>query len=181
MRKSFQLMLALPLLIAAIRTPSLADSYTYTFVGAGDIAGTNFTLVDPSGPLDFSLSTNLAPLITTSTDYFGPNGGVDNGSINQITIGLYPTNDLPWLSIGNTNCCSLTGFLLGLTDLSNPGTYEYYPDIPQNNWGTMTISSTPAVAVPEPSSVALMLTAAGLFGLMIVMRRRTGLRRPRAS
>jgi hypothetical protein len=164
MKKSVWLVLAL--LALAVFTPAAhADTYTYTFAGAGEYSGTDFTLVDTAGPLGFSTTANDIGFVTTSTDlvFFGS----DYGPIIQIN--LYNLSGTAYLWVygvpsgpfGN----AFGGSLTNLTDLSVDGTYSFEGD------GTFTISSTPSTTVaPEPGSIALVLAGAGLLGLLAVRK-----------
>ena len=165
MRKSLWIVFAI--LFVAIGTPAFADSYTYTFVGGPDaLAGTNFTLVNPAGPLSFSATTNLAPLLTSATDFMYD--GKDWGPIDWVLIRTYPSNGLPFLVVGAIYTSGITfgNFLPTMTDLSAPGTYNYVDTPATLVYGTMTISSTP-VATPEPGSLALMLAGIGFLLVMV--------------
>jgi hypothetical protein len=160
MKKSVWLVLAL--LALAVFTPAAhADTYTYTFTGAGTVSGTDFTLVDTAGPLGFSTTANDIGFVTTATDEFM--FGIDYGAIGQIFLYLDDGNGAIAIYAPRGG---FGGTLTNLTDLGVDGTYSLGPGD-----GTLTISSTPSTTVaPEPGSIALVLAGAGLLGLLAVRK-----------
>ena len=155
MRKTFWTISVL-LLISAIGAPrSHADSFTYSFVGASLLNGTNFTVVDTSGPALFNV--NLAPLLASPSDLFI--AGIDFGPLT--TIGFTGTPAFP---IGTVLASNFNAATAVFTNNFDPAVAGAYP----TDFGTLTVAVTPVVT-PEPSSVVLMLIG---IGLVLLLRKR---------
>ena len=147
MRKSLWIMLAV--IVVAVSAPhARADSFTYTYSDNGiswtttAISAVTMQTTVPAADLTATSNTGFVAGCTTS--------GVvlDDSGTGNITTDFSGCNVLV-ISFGS----------FPLTDFSTPGTYEL---------GGTTLVVTPAVATPEPSSVALMLLGGGL----VLLRRK---------
>lgn len=148
-----------------------ADVISYTFTGEGGDAGTDWTLTDPSGfiPND----TNVVGLLTASTDFFS--FGVDYGPLISIGDAGEESASAKCISAG-TPCFQINMAINNPLGGSGPyfipylfagtdGTTGTFTEI--NGSSTLTITDS-----PEPGSAILMLSAVGLSGLMLAMRKR---------
>lgn len=154
-----------------------ADTVTYTFLGQGGTAGTNWTLVDPAGYLTVP-SGNVIGLVQTATDLIlidPMTGPEDFGPLTNIRVGNPPLDPADYgIQLGSS---SFTLVPLGIpkADFTTPGTYELTALVSGNlapDQGALTIAAT-----PEPSSATLMLSGVGL-GLMMLMRNQSSHRKP---
>ena len=146
MRKTLWIISVLLLISAIGAQRAHADSFTYSFVGAGALSGTNFTVVDTSGPALFG--SNLASFLASPSDLIL--SGIDEGPITLISI--QTTTDM---FIGS-NITFGHATILTFFNPSVVGTY-------QTDAGILT------VAAPEPSSVVLMLIG---IALVLLLRKR---------
>jgi hypothetical protein len=167
MRKSLWIMLAV--LLVAIGAPNAhADSFTYTYTGTA-----------PSFGFDYSWTTEAISGVTMQTTV--PAADLTATSTSGITGCVITSVILNASGLGNNNtnlggCFLLEVFgndLFAPSDYITPGTYVGNSVVTKS---TMTV--TRAVAMPEPSSVALMLLG---VGLVFVMRKRIGQSLPQAS
>jgi hypothetical protein len=148
----------------------MADSYNYAFVGAVYFAGTDVSFT-VNGPIELNTVYSIA-LNPGSTDLFvtQPGGSpVDEGVITGMEW-----IDSPYAYCGTSAVCTVQLSLLTAKDTADGptiagtvipgiGTYTEFFD-----HGTLTIS--PAVATPEPTTLALMLSGMALLGLMVVRK-----------
>ena len=142
-----------------------ADSVTYTFTGAGLLAGTSFTYVSPFGFL-----SSPTGMLTVS-----PGGVLAGEAIPTQTLLSFAIFPDPSIPVG-FEVLALTGEVFPDTvavfapfstiDLSAFSTVMLIQLNPQENpdLGTLVIAPT---AAPEPSSLATLLCA---FGLVLVVR-----------
>jgi len=150
-----------------------ANTVTYTFAGEGGTAGTNWTLVDPSGFLTVP-SGNVIGLVQTATDLIlvDPiNGPQDFGPLTNINVGIPPLFPGYYGIQLASSSFTLAALFIPQADFTTPGTYELATLSDLNaglpgDQGRLTITET-----PEPRSLALMLAGLGL-GLMALKHRR---------
>ncbi len=144
-----------------------ADTVTYTYVGAGGVSGTSWTLVDTSGYLTVP-SGNVIGLVQTATDLIA--GGDDLGPLTNISVN--PVSGEPayyGISMG-TASFTLAALLIPRADFTTPGTYELAvlsevrSGLPADQ-GALNIS-----AAPEPGSAALILSGLAL-GWMLTRKK----------
>jgi hypothetical protein len=146
-----------------------ADTVTYTFTGAGGEAGTDWTLVDPSGYIPDD--TNVLSLLTESTDFYSM--GVDYGPLIGIADVGEQSGDAPCTNIG-TPCFQINmvitynggPFIIPFLFEGTDGTAGTFTAIADGS--TLTVADTSA---PEPASAIFMLSAIGLLGFKSVRRR----------
>jgi hypothetical protein len=152
-----------------------ADVISYTFTGEGGDAGTDWTLVDPSGfiPND----TNVVGLLTASTDFFS--FGVDYGPL----IGIGDAGEQsgnPVCTNAGTPCFEVNmainnpfggsgPYLIPFLFAGNDGTSGTFTEI-ENGASTLTVTDQGHSPAPEPSSLLLVGTA--LLGLRGTFKRR---------
>ena len=142
---------------AALLLPALSHAdVMYSYVGAGDYAGTSFTI---DSPTFLSYSFDFIP-VTTSSDLIV--SGFDDGKLASIRF----TQNVV---AGMTSTGGTTTLFFGAYNIAQNGIYV---DNSPGPVGTLTISGAPsAVAVtPEPSSLALLGT--GILGVAGVVRKR---------
>jgi hypothetical protein len=163
MRKSFWIVLALLSAALVVAPNAHADSYTYSFVGAGIFAGTTFSIVDPTGPISdgaWYQSSEIVPGELIVAGYGGDLGLIQavstsgNGTVNAPFYFLPTVFTAGGDVSGNIEVSSLT-------DLSAVG--EYNAD---KGWGVLDITSS-SMATPEPSSFGLVLAV----GLLLALRK----------
>ncbi len=151
-----------------------ADVISYTFTGEGGDAGTDWTLVDPSGFIPDD--TNVLDLLTSSTDFI--EFGVDYGPL----IGISDTGEQSGNSVctnAGTPCFEINmvinnpfgsgAFVIPYFFPGNDGTIGTFTNI-QNGLSTLTITDQGPSPVPEPSSLLLVGTV--LLGLGGTFKRR---------
>jgi len=159
------------LVVAAIFTflsfgrTARADNVTYTFTGAGLLAGTSFTYVSPSGFL-----SSPTGMLTVS-----PGGVLAGEAIPTQTLLSFAIFPDPSIPVG-FEVLALTGDVFPDTvavfapfsaiDLTAFSTVMLIQPNPRENpdLGTLVIAPT---AAPEPSSLPTLLCA---FGLVLVVR-----------
>ena len=133
-----------------------ADTFTYTYTNA--FIGFSWTTAAISA---VTMETAVADLTATSTSGISAGCGITSVVLDLGGLGSTFTKFSgcpPPLSL--TNTAAPDGF--ALADYSTPGTYVS-PSIPSD---TLVVT---AVATPEPSSLALMLSG---VGLVFAMRKR---------
>lgn len=148
------------LLMAIGATAAHADTWTYTFQGAGPTPTTDWTLISNSGPLGYSGANLIGDLQSPADLYINGNyegeltsvAFLDSDYIIMTAEGDFPISFAP------------NGY--------NPGSPGVYTD---------TSGDTLTVATPEPSCAALMLSGVGMLGLMMLMRKRSALGNLQAS
>jgi hypothetical protein len=162
-------MITLPMFLAISAAFAHADAISYTFTGADGVTGTDWTLVDPNGYIPDD--TNVVNLLTSSTDFISM--GVNYGPL----IGIGDVGE----QSANSHCIDAGTPCFGINmAITYDGTSPYViPFFFAGNDGTsgtftelQTGSTLAITAVPEPGFAALMLLAAGLFGLLLAMRKR---------
>ena len=143
---------------------------SYTFTGATGVAGTDWTLVSPSGYIPND--TNVVGLLTTSTDFMSL--GVDYGPLIGIGDAGEQSGNVHCTDAG-TPCFEIN---MGIVNPFGPGTYliPFYFAGTDGTSGTFTEIQTGSTltigAVPEPGFAALGMLGAGLLALRLLMRRR---------
>jgi hypothetical protein len=162
MRKSSWIGLAvLFVAIAASRGARADTTYTYSFDGAGVLAGDNFS---------FSTDGTAVPgtdyILSTPVPFFYAEQSETSVISVDLTFDSFFDFDVYALFV---NCSSPFGCSIspipfsGLTGLSVPGTYELTTG---NAFG-----SSLSVAAPEPRAGILTLSGIGLLALMLAMRK----------
>jgi hypothetical protein len=150
--KSLSITFLLLLCVFASAPAANASSITYTFTGAQDLSGTNFTYISPSGFLAFDTGI-LTP--TTSTDLHL--AGTDYGALTGFDFESSTVFDL-FTSIAEVTVSGLPTYQIGSLSAGQNLVIA-----------NLAITNTPA-ATPEPSS--LLLLATGALGIAALMRRR---------
>lgn len=153
-----------------------ADVISYTFTGEGGDAGTDWTLVDPSGFIPNN-DTNVVGLLTASTDFFS--FGVDYGPLIGIgDAGQQSGNSVctnagaPCFEINMSINNPFGGsgpYVIPYLFAGNDGTTGTFTEI-QNGVSTLTVTDQGPSSAPEPSSLLLVGTA--LLGLRGTFKRR---------
>jgi hypothetical protein len=140
-----------------------ADTVTYTFTGADGQAGTDWTLVDPSGFIPDN--TNVVSLLTASTDFISL--GVDYGPL----IGLGDAGEQsadPVCTGAGSPCFEIN---MAIDYLGGPYIVPFWFEGTDGTTGTFTEIKTGSTLTisqtPEPRFAAVLLSA---LGLILVMR-----------
>jgi hypothetical protein len=173
------LIVAIALVATTFAPNALADSFTYTFVGApGPVDGSDYTLTSASGPLAYGTFYFAAPGSVVEW----PDIGLTSPS-DLVGVIIYPTGTPGGNSIevfvATSSPTLTTGFMNfpTLTNLSVDGAYPTCgPEIGEatcasGNGGYLTISSTPT-ATPEPSTLGVLSSGLMGLGLIAVMKQR---------
>jgi hypothetical protein len=162
----FKRIAKLGLLVAVILTglsigagTASADTVTYTFTGAGEVAGTNFTYVDTAGFLTLS-TTELTP--TTSTNLV--EGLVDQGPLLGIA---FAPGALDLFTTGNSESTITVDAYTVDSDKTETltGTPFTFDD------GSLVITST-ATPVPEIDPTSALAPLALLACALLILRGR---------
>jgi hypothetical protein len=154
-----------------------ANVISYTFTGAGGDAGTDWTLVDPSGYIPDN--TPVVNLLTASTDFFsfgvdyGPLIGIgDAGEQSGNPVCTNAGNPCFEINMAINNPFGGSGpYVIPFLFAGNDGTTGTFTEI-ENGVSTLTVADQGPSPAPEPDSATLMLSAVGLLGLMLVLRKR---------
>ncbi len=135
-------------------TPGFTDYYTFTIGSAGTVSGTTNDGSLLKALVSFDRDVVLTSLILGSTS-FGSYYGVD---LSIPFDGTTNTFSFSGLNAG-TYKLAVTGYVTGLTFSSGSASYT----------GTIRTSSSVASPAPEPADMAL--TAMGLAGVALLLRR----------
>lgn len=171
--RSLRRMITLPMFLVVSAAFGCADTITYTFTGATGVAGTDWTLIDPSGYIPDD--TPVVNLLTTSTDYFsfgqddGPLIGI--GDQGEQSGNAVCTNDgTPCFEINMAITLNGGPYVIPFFFAGTDGTSGTFTEIQTGS--SLVVTDSGAGSAPEPGSAILMLPGVGL--LVLILAREKG-------
>jgi len=161
--------------------PLRADAVSYTFTGAGDLAGTEFTYISPSGFISSPtgmLTVNPPGVLTGPPGVFAPPPQILS------SFSIIPDTAIPGLELlvlGNVQFGGSEFVPINPINLGSFGTVVVFDPIPRNGgvFGTFVIAPASG-PVPESGSLAMLLAGLLVLGVLAGLRSRRRLECPAA-